>query len=187
MAASQGLGLGLLPPMGMRLMDSTPPATTTLRAAGADAQIGLGDGFKAGSAEAVDGDAGDFDRKPGAQSGKAGDVPALLAFGLRAAEDDVVDRRFCRGREPGPKLRSRQLRRGRRGERWRARLWGRGQRGCERRRRERLPAWVAPIYLIYAGGSQRQKNNRRLPLDFNHCRVLRSEAVTKLRFRLLAW
>ena len=60
-------------------------------AAGTDALIGDGDGFKTGGAEAVHGDAGNFDRQAGAQDGPAGDVPALLAFGLSAAEDDVFD------------------------------------------------------------------------------------------------
>ena len=60
-------------------------------AAGADAQIGLHDGFKAGGAEAIDGDAGNLDRQTGTQRGKASDVPALLALRLGAAEDHVFD------------------------------------------------------------------------------------------------
>ncbi len=63
----------------------------TLRGAGADALIGDRDGFEARGAEAIDGGAGNFDGKAGAQSGHAGDVEALLALGLGAAEDDVVD------------------------------------------------------------------------------------------------
>jgi hypothetical protein len=60
-------------------------------AARADAQIGLDDGLQAGGAEAIDGDAGHFDRQTGAENGKAGDVPALLALRLSAAEDHVFD------------------------------------------------------------------------------------------------
>ena len=85
--------------MGIRLMDSAPPATMTLRGAGADALIGDGDGFETRSAKAIDGCAGNFDRKPGAKSGHARDVPALLAFRLRAAEDHVVDCGFVEGWE----------------------------------------------------------------------------------------
>ena len=63
----------------------------TRAAAGADAVIGDGDGLEAGGAEAVDGGAGNFDRKAGAEGSHARDVPALLAFGLGAAEDYVFD------------------------------------------------------------------------------------------------
>ena len=81
-------------------MDSAPPATTTRARARADALIGQRDGLKAGGAEAVDGGAGDFDGKARAQSSHTGDVPALLALGLRAAEDYVVNGRFVEGGNP---------------------------------------------------------------------------------------
>ena len=69
-------------------------------AAGADAQIGLDDGFEAGGAEAIDGDAGNLDRQTGAQCGKAGDVPALFALWLGAAEDHVIDFRAVKAGNP---------------------------------------------------------------------------------------
>ncbi len=78
-------------------MDSAPPAMTTLRAAGADALIGHGDGLEARRAEAIDGGAGNLDRQAGAQSGHAGNVKTLLAFGLGAAQDDVINSRFVEG------------------------------------------------------------------------------------------
>ena len=69
-----------------------------LAATRTDALIGDGDGFKTGGAKAIDGCAGNFDGKAGAESSHARDVPALLAFRLRAAEDDVVDCGFFQGR-----------------------------------------------------------------------------------------
>jgi hypothetical protein len=68
--------------------------------AGADALIGDSDGFKAGGTEAVDGSAGDFDRQARAQDGPAGDVPALLALGLGASEDDILDFGLVKGGNP---------------------------------------------------------------------------------------
>ena len=127
------MGLGLIAAKGEQAHGFDAAGDDDAVAAGADAQIGHGDGFKAGGAEAVDGDAGNFDGKAGAQSGQAGDVPALLALWLGAAEDDVVDFGFVERRNPVQSSAQWQLRRGRRGGWWRARLWGRGQRACERR------------------------------------------------------
>jgi len=73
-------------------MDSAPPAITT--------RSPPGDGLKAGGTEAIDGDAGDFNGEAGAQGGPASDVPALLAFGLGATEDDVVDFGAIEGGDP---------------------------------------------------------------------------------------
>ncbi len=75
-------------------MDSAPPAMTICARAGANALIGHGDGLKAGGAEAVDGGAGNFDGKTGAQCGHARDVPALFALRLSATENDVLDLGF---------------------------------------------------------------------------------------------
>ncbi len=82
-------------------MDSAPPATMTLRCAGADAVIGERDGLETGGAKAVDGCAGNLNWKAGAESSHACDVPTLLALGLRAAEDDVVNGGFFEGGDTG--------------------------------------------------------------------------------------
>ena len=89
-----GIGCGLESAEGQKAHGLDAAGHDDTVAAGADAQIGLDDGFEAGGAEAVDGDAGNFDGQLGAQGGKAGDVPALFALGLGAAEDDVVDLGF---------------------------------------------------------------------------------------------
>ena len=93
-----GIGAGLEAAQGEQAHGFDAAGHDDAVAAGADAQIGHGNGLKAGGAEAIDGDAGNFDRQAGAQSGPAGDVPALLALRLGAAEDDVVDFGACRGR-----------------------------------------------------------------------------------------
>ena len=80
--------------------ESLRDTALTLRAAGADALIGHGDGFKAGGAQPVDGGARNLHRQVCAQDGPAGDVPALLAFRLRATQDHVVDLRFAERGNP---------------------------------------------------------------------------------------
>jgi len=99
-------------------------------AAGADAVIGQDNGFEPGGAEAVDGDARNFDRQLCAQSGKASDIPALFALRLGAAEDGRRRPRLCRGPRLGARLRSTQLRLDRRGGWSRERPWGRGPPGA---------------------------------------------------------
>ena len=99
-----GIGAGLEAAKGKQAHGFDAAGDHDAVAAGADAEIGLGDGFEAGGAEAVDGDAGDLDGKPGAQGGQAGDVPALLALRLGAAEDHVVDFGFP-APERGPERR----------------------------------------------------------------------------------
>src|ERR1035441_368608 len=69
-------------------------------AAGSDALIGYGNGFKTRGTEAVDGGAGNFNRQACAQDGPAGDVPSLLALGLGAAQDYVVDFGFTQAWNP---------------------------------------------------------------------------------------
>ncbi len=128
-----GIGAGLVAAHGNQAHGFCAAGDDDAAGAGANAHVGLRNGFETGGAEAVDGGAGNFDGKPGAQSGHARDVEALLAFGLSAAEDHVVDFGFVELRELGPKRRSMRLRRDRRGGWWRARLWGRGQRECARR------------------------------------------------------
>ena len=111
-----GIGAGLGATHGDEAHGFSPAGDDGADAAGADAEIGEGDGFKAGGAEAIDGDAGDFNGQAGAEGGHAGDVVALLAFGLGAAEDDVVDFRF----------------RSRAGTRWRAPVMARAARSSGR-------------------------------------------------------
>ena len=72
-------------------MDSLPPAMQDVGAAGANAVGSHGDRLQAGTAEAVDGDAGGRDRQTGAQRRHAGHVAAGLGFGHGAAEDHVFD------------------------------------------------------------------------------------------------
>jgi hypothetical protein len=60
-------------------------------AAGTDTQISLDNGLKAGGTEAVHRDAGNLDRQLGAQSGKTGDIPALLRLRLGTTEDYVIN------------------------------------------------------------------------------------------------
>ncbi len=68
--------------------------------AAANAQVGEGYGLKPRGAEAVDGEAGNIDRQTSAQDGHARDIPAGLAFGLGAAQDDIVELRAVEGRDP---------------------------------------------------------------------------------------
>src|ERR1017187_8577533 len=62
-----------------------------VRAAGTDAVGGHGDGLQAGTAEAVDGHAGDGVRKAGAEGHATGHVVARFGFRHGATEDDVFD------------------------------------------------------------------------------------------------
>ena len=89
-----GIGAGFVAAYGNQAHGFGAAGHDDASAAGADALIGERDGFKTGGAEAVDRGAGDLDGQARAQSGHAGDVPALLALGLRAAEDHVVDGGF---------------------------------------------------------------------------------------------
>ena len=100
-----GIGAGLVAAHGNEAHGFCAAGDDDARGAGADALIGERDGFKTGGAEAIDGGARDFDGQAGAQSGHARDVQSLLAFGLSAAEDDVVDGGFLRAREPCSKAR----------------------------------------------------------------------------------
>jgi hypothetical protein len=68
--------------------------------AGLDAVSGEGDGLGAGRAETVDRDGGDFGGESGGERYQTGDVHSLLAFGHRAAENDVVHDRLVEPRGP---------------------------------------------------------------------------------------
>ena len=92
-----GIGAGLVAAHGNEAHGFGSAGDDDAGGAGADAVIGERDGLETGGAEAIDGCAGNFDGKAGAKSGHARDVPTLLAFGLRAAEDDVVDGGFFEG------------------------------------------------------------------------------------------
>ena len=77
--------------MGIMVMDSVPPATTTSCAAGRDAFGAQGYCLQPGRAEAVDGHTPRLRPAPGPQRRDAGDVHPLLGFGHGAAEDHVFD------------------------------------------------------------------------------------------------
>jgi hypothetical protein len=91
MLGQPGIGVGLEAAHGDQAHGLGAAGQHHAVSAAADAQIGQGDGFKTGGAKAVYGDAGNLHRQAGAQSGKAGDIPALLALRLGTAQDDVVD------------------------------------------------------------------------------------------------
>ncbi len=79
------------PPIGTRLMLSTPAQMKASPAFGGDGAGGDVDGGHRGAAEAVDGGARDGKRQAGEQADQPRDVKALLALGEGAAEDQVLD------------------------------------------------------------------------------------------------
>ncbi len=126
------------------------------RATRADALIGQCDGLKAGGAEAVDGGAWDLDRQARSQCCPAGDVPALLALGLRAAEDYIVDGRLVEGGNPiesAGEGRCGKIIGAKGGER----AFGGAANGGANGGDEDGFRHGGSYLLIYAGGSQRQK------------------------------
>ncbi len=58
---------------------------------GLDHLAGLDDGAQPGSAEPVDGDAGDVEGKSGQQGGHPGNVPVFFTRTVRVAQDDFLD------------------------------------------------------------------------------------------------
>jgi hypothetical protein len=81
----------LLPVIGTMLIDSTPPGHDGVDAAEGHALGGEGDGLEARRAEAVDGHARGGLGEASEEAHHAGHVEALLAFGHRAPEDEIVD------------------------------------------------------------------------------------------------
>ena len=89
----------LLPPIGTRLIDSVPPATTTSASPASDRLGGEGDRLQARRAEAVDGHGRGRRRDAREERRQARHVHPLLGLGHGAAEDHVVD--HLRPRAPG--------------------------------------------------------------------------------------
>ena len=78
-------------PIGTRVIDSTPPASTRSSQPERDLLRGDVDGLQARGAEAVELHAGDRVGQAGRDGGGLGDVGALVADRRHAAEHDVID------------------------------------------------------------------------------------------------
>ena len=86
------MGIGLKPPIGTRVIDSTPGADEGLAGIELDRAGRHVDRLHRGAAEAVDGGARRArDRQMREQRDQARDVHALLALGEGAADDHVLD------------------------------------------------------------------------------------------------
>ena len=84
---------GLSSTHGARLIDSTPPTSTSDGVAGLDRAARLHRGVEARAAQAVDGGGRHARRQAGEQHGHAPDVAVVLAGAVGVAEHDVVDPR----------------------------------------------------------------------------------------------